>query len=151
MTIVKELNELAEKMTGVNPKATTDAQAMNYIEQHYQGGQPSPTPTPTSNYDYIIPSGLYDDIDGEITNADILAVLNEIKDNAIDENGKIKPLRIGIYLRNDDQGCEGFTEMVQYYIEGDFVFLSFISMLNGVRSVSIYYSDNEWFESNREI
>lgn len=38
MTIVKELNDLAEKMTGVRPKATTDAQAMDYIEQHYTGG-----------------------------------------------------------------------------------------------------------------
>jgi len=38
MTIVKELNELAERMTGTNPKATTDAQAMNYIEQNYNGG-----------------------------------------------------------------------------------------------------------------
>ena len=37
-TIVKELNELAEKMTGTNPKATTDAQAWDYIEQNYNGG-----------------------------------------------------------------------------------------------------------------
>lgn len=36
MTIVKELNELAKKMTGTNPKATTDAQAMDFIEQNYQ-------------------------------------------------------------------------------------------------------------------
>lgn len=35
---VDELNELAYKMTGVNPKATTDAGALNYIEQNYQGG-----------------------------------------------------------------------------------------------------------------
>lgn len=39
MTIVKELNELAEKMTGTNPRATTDKQALDYIEQNYtQGG-----------------------------------------------------------------------------------------------------------------
>ena len=38
MTIVKELNELAEKITGTNPKATTDAQAVNYIEENYSGG-----------------------------------------------------------------------------------------------------------------
>lgn len=36
--VVNELNELAYKMTGVNPKATTDAGALNYIEQNYQGG-----------------------------------------------------------------------------------------------------------------
>lgn len=41
MTIVKELNELAEKIIGENPRATTDAQAMNYIEQNYNGGSSS--------------------------------------------------------------------------------------------------------------
>lgn len=35
---VDELNELAYKMTGTNPQARTDAQALNYIEQNYQGG-----------------------------------------------------------------------------------------------------------------
>lgn len=35
---VDELNELAKKMTGVNPKANTTAQALNYIEQNYSGG-----------------------------------------------------------------------------------------------------------------
>ena len=35
---VDELNDLAEKMYGVNPKARTDAEALNYIEQHYTGG-----------------------------------------------------------------------------------------------------------------
>lgn len=35
---VDELNDLAEKMTGENPKARTDAEALNYIEQNYQGG-----------------------------------------------------------------------------------------------------------------
>lgn len=38
MTIVKELNELAKKMTGTNPKARTDAQALDYIEQNFSGG-----------------------------------------------------------------------------------------------------------------
>lgn len=37
MTIVNELNELAEKMTGVNPKATTDKQALDYIADYYAG------------------------------------------------------------------------------------------------------------------
>lgn len=45
MTIVKELNELAEKMTGTNPRATTDAQAMDFIEQHYQNGGGGDTPS----------------------------------------------------------------------------------------------------------
>lgn len=35
---VDELNELAEKITGTNPRATTTAQALNYIEQNYTGG-----------------------------------------------------------------------------------------------------------------
>lgn len=38
MTIVKELNNLAEKMTGDNPKARTDAQAVKYISDNYSGG-----------------------------------------------------------------------------------------------------------------
>lgn len=49
MTIVKELNELAEKMTGENPRATTDAQAWNYIEQNYQGGGGTPYVLPTAS------------------------------------------------------------------------------------------------------
>lgn len=35
---VDELNELAKKMTGTNPKARTDAEALNYIEQNYTPG-----------------------------------------------------------------------------------------------------------------
>lgn len=38
MTIVTQLNELAEKMTGTNPKATTDEMALDYIERNYNGG-----------------------------------------------------------------------------------------------------------------
>lgn len=38
MTIVKELNELSKKMNGVNPKATTDAQAVKFIADNYEGG-----------------------------------------------------------------------------------------------------------------
>lgn len=38
---VDELNELAEKMTGVNPKAKTDAQALNFIEQSYGSNRAS--------------------------------------------------------------------------------------------------------------
>ena len=38
MTIVTQLNELAEKMTGTNPKATTDEVALDFIERNYNGG-----------------------------------------------------------------------------------------------------------------
>lgn len=82
MTIVKELNELAEKMTGVNPRATTDAQAMDFIEQHYQGGQPSPTPTPQSKFDYVLPTIEEDEILWQnkiaITDTETINMLEEI-------------------------------------------------------------------------
>lgn len=38
MSIVKELNELAEKMTGENPKNKTIGKALDYIEQNYSTG-----------------------------------------------------------------------------------------------------------------
>ena len=54
-TIVKELNELAEKMTGTNPRATTDAQAWDYIEQNYNGGSvPSNVITTDNIGDYAV-------------------------------------------------------------------------------------------------
>lgn len=53
-TIVNELNELAYKMTGVNPKATTDAGALNYIEQNYQGGGSSGSDTIVLNLGNLI-------------------------------------------------------------------------------------------------
>lgn len=31
MSVIKELNRLAEKVTGVNPKAKTDKQALDFI------------------------------------------------------------------------------------------------------------------------
>ena len=38
MTIVKELNDLAEKMTGTNPNKKTIAKVLDYIEQNYTAG-----------------------------------------------------------------------------------------------------------------
>jgi len=38
MTIVKELNNLSEKVTGKNAKAYTDAQAVKFIADNYEGG-----------------------------------------------------------------------------------------------------------------
>ena len=43
MSKVKELNELAEKMTGKNPNAKTIGQALDYIEQNYTSGGGSST------------------------------------------------------------------------------------------------------------
>ena len=41
MTIVKELNDLAEKMTGTNPNKKTIAKVLDYIEQNYTAGEGS--------------------------------------------------------------------------------------------------------------
>lgn len=38
MTIVKELNDLAEKMTGENPNKKTISKVLDYIEQNYTSG-----------------------------------------------------------------------------------------------------------------
>ena len=38
MSIVKELNDLAEKMTGENPNKKTISKALDYIEQNYTSG-----------------------------------------------------------------------------------------------------------------
>lgn len=142
MTVVKELNELAKKMTGVNPGAKTDAQALNYIEQHYEGGD---TPTPQSKYDYIIPSGIYDDVSGEITNQDVIAVLEEINENYLDEQGKPKPLKIGIYMGNQEQHQNNvFTEVLQIKKEGDKVGLLFTSTIDTIYHCLISYYDDAW-------
>ena len=105
MTVVKELNELAYKMTGVNPKAKTDQQALNYIEQHYQGGQPSPTPT--SKFDYVIPLFYLDFVEelSTIEDTNVINVLNEISEEVKDE---LKPLRIGMFLHDLDTDDEYF-------------------------------------------
>lgn len=143
MTIVKELNELAKKMTGTNPKARTDAQALDYIEQHYQGGQPSPTPQ--SKFDYIIPKGLYDDITGEITNQNIIDVLDEIENNFLDENGNVKPLNIGAYVDNDNVQKESFTNWVQYYKNSENKLIIIIySCLDEEGYLYIYKDNNKW-------
>lgn len=89
-TIVNELNELAYKMTGVNPKATTDAGALNYIEQNYSGGGSS------GNEAIIIDisdlDGAYYDNDIEVTQdnyPNVYASINNAFEKAyIDENGK---------------------------------------------------------------
>lgn len=51
MSIVKELNELAEKMTGENPKKKTIGNALDYIEQNYTSGSGSSSNVYEINYD----------------------------------------------------------------------------------------------------
>lgn len=38
MSVVKELNELGEKLTGTNPKKKVIGEAIDYIEQNYTSG-----------------------------------------------------------------------------------------------------------------
>lgn len=42
-TIVNELNKLAEKITGTNPKATTDKKALDFIADYYANDDLKPT------------------------------------------------------------------------------------------------------------
>lgn len=52
MTIVKELNDLAEKMTGTNPNKKTIAKVLDYIEQNYtaDGGSGSGGESSTNEF-----------------------------------------------------------------------------------------------------
>ena len=149
MTIVKELNELAEKMTGVNPRATTDAQAMDFIEQHYQGEQPSPTPQ--SKFDYIIPGPIYEDLNYDITDEDTIAVLEEISNNYLDGDGNVKPLLIGVNLGNDDQGVYGFgiVSTITKYHNG--LNLGVYSYVDSRFLIYIYYNGTKWKVSSNSI
>ena len=49
MTIVKELNSLSEKVTGKNAKAFTDAQAVKFIADNYEGGGSEPYVLPVAS------------------------------------------------------------------------------------------------------
>lgn len=92
-------------------------------------------------FDYIIPAGLYEDVSGEINDEDIISVLEEIDDNYLDADGKIKPLTIGIYLGNNDQSFEGyFSSCIQIGASGGHVILNFISNVDYSCNVVIYYS-----------
>lgn len=91
MTIVKELNELAERMTGTNPKATTDAMAMNYIEQNYSGGSSggdlytidlgNVTTTKTNTGELQIQQFAFDET---LDESNLIAKLEEIKNKFLD-------------------------------------------------------------------
>lgn len=137
MTVVKELNELAKKMTGVNPKAKTDQQALNYIEQNYSGGD---TPTPQSKFDYIIPIGIdFSELSSgdEITNTNVIEVLNDIKDFMSSE---LKPIIVGLHYYDID-GNYGFSisSSFQYYNT-----LERIYFYTNDYKISLNYSNNKW-------
>lgn len=100
-------------------------------------------------FDYVIPAGLYEDLEGEITNEDIISVLEEIDDNYLDENNNVKPLLIGAYLGNDDQSMEGFfTTCVQIGTSGGHVCLMFVSYLDSGYIVYVNYHDSSWHYSH---
>ncbi len=146
MTIVKELNELAKKMTGVNPGARTDAQALDYIEQHYKGGDtPTPTPTPTSKFDYIIPEITIGN--SEIIDESVISVLNEIQEHSIDENGEINPLIIGAYLYDDDEGVTNFSIMNSCYGVNALGVIKYDFLVQSPNKtfVEIYWMANKWY------
>lgn len=56
MSIVKELNELAEKITGENPKEKTIGKSLDYIEQNYTDGGGS-----SAESDFFIVNGTTND------------------------------------------------------------------------------------------
>ena len=85
MTIVKELNDLSEKLTGVNAKATTDAMVIKYINDNYTGGNKVEV-----DIDDAFIYRYYEDtskigIAMDITNEEDIAKLDKIK-NAINNN-----------------------------------------------------------------
>lgn len=57
MTIVKELNDLAEKMTGTNPNKKTIAKVLDYIEQNYTAGGGSGSGGSSAESDIFIVNG----------------------------------------------------------------------------------------------
>lgn len=57
MTIVKELNDLAEKMTGTNPNKKTIAKVLDYIEQNYTAGGGSGSGGSSAESDIFIVRG----------------------------------------------------------------------------------------------
>ena len=73
MTVVTQLNELAKKMTGVDPKATTDEVALDFIEQNFNGG--GDTGTITLHFNEY----------GQVVDEDNLQKLSIIK-KCMDEN-----------------------------------------------------------------
>lgn len=107
---------------------------------------------PMEKFDYIIPAGLNEDLAEEITDEDILSVLEEIDDNYLDENNNVKPLLIGAYLGNDDQGMEGyFTTCVQIGNSGGHVILKFVSSIDSGYMITINYRDNIWYYDHNTL
>ena len=99
---------------------------------------------PMEKFDYVIPAGLYDDVTGEITDTDIISVLEEISSNFLDADNNIKPLNIGVHIGNDEYGNEGFSVCYQIGIVNDKVNLQFFSYFDSFLKLSIGYYENKW-------
>ena len=97
-------------------------------------------------FDYIIPLGLYEDVSiGEITDEGVLSVLNEIKDNCKDSDGYLKPLSIGVYLSNDDQGMDGFGTVYSGYTYGvNNIYFNVRSHIDSEYRVLLTYDGTKW-------
>lgn len=88
MTIVKELNDLSEKLTGVNAKATTDAQAVKFINNNYTGSKVEVDLDDLFIYRYYgDPSKIGTQI--EVTNEEDISKLDKIK-LAVNQNNYVE-------------------------------------------------------------
>lgn len=101
MTIVKELNELAEKMTGTNPRATTDAQAMNFIEQNYNGGGIVKTLPYNMLTKYLADPTKYE-TNIEVTDESEIALFEDLFNEIDEKNAPIVRINIGGVLMYAD-------------------------------------------------
>lgn len=97
MNIVNELNELAEKMTGINPQCTTDAEAVDYIEQNYKGGSAETyTLDATFNTYFADPSKYGEEI--VIENEGHINIINKIKETI--EKNPNTIIKVGVTGQN---------------------------------------------------
>ena len=106
-----------------------------------------------SKFDYIIPLGLYEDVSiSEITDEGVLSVLNEIKDNCKDSDGHLKPLSIGAYLTNDDQGMDGFGIVYSGYTYGvNNIYFNIASHIDSEYRILLTYDGTKWSSTSNYV
>lgn len=150
-TIVNELNELAYKMTGVNPKATTDAGALNYIEQNYQGGGSGGSDTiyleiPDSVWQKIYDNGrMATDITSSATGDDLIyynRVMELDNDEISSKNVRIKvgPYNAIASVYHDEYGT-GLYASTEFDTSENFYYVLTISTIPSQNMVrAMYYN-----------
>lgn len=122
MTIVKELNDLAEKMTGTNPNKKTIAKVLDYIEQNYTAGGGSSSGGESSTNEFRVDI-TYEDSDMVVKTdwAEIDTFLTNVFSG---ENTKIAVLYDGnnfktnIWQRMTDTGTDQFLRFISFEYEG---------------------------------